>query len=153
LAQARIGLAGKGSRKLEEGAAVERLEAAKAELADPLGCDLAAGGAGLALDAVGDRLERARVDLALVRGAHERAPELAAVEGLAAAAALDHHDRLAEAALERGEALAAAPALAPAPDRGAAVGGAGLERARGAVAGGTVHLLQSTTSGVSVPLG
>ena len=92
----------------------------------------------------GDRVRKRFELLASHRAAagrpHEPSKQLAAIEALRAAVALDHVDRQLLRPLVGGEAIAAAGALAAAADRVARVGQAGVDhagRVEGAV--GTAH--------------
>jgi len=126
------------SRKLQIGAAVEFLQAVETEPADPLGRELAAVVTHLTFNTVNEEAELAGIQLPLVGGSVETAEQLLAVEGLAAAVALDHFEGLRNGALVGGEAVAARAALAP-PANGAIGDAAGLEGLRLGVAAGTGH--------------
>jgi hypothetical protein len=69
--------------------------------------------------------------------------ELLAIEGLAAAVALDHLECFRHGALVGGEAVAAGGALAAAADS-AVRDAAGLKGLGGGVAAGTIHSPEST---------
>src|SRR3954467_1505489 len=81
-------------------------------------------------DPVGELLEVADLDRALVRRTEHSADELVAVELLAPAVALAHHEHRALDPLVGREALLAARAFAPATDRVARLGEAGIHHAR-----------------------
>jgi hypothetical protein len=131
---------------------VESAEAFEAELADPLGWQLPRHSQ-LLLDPIDDQLEIARVDVALVGGADQRASQLRAIEGLALPTSLDHRQRLRLAPLIGGEAMAAARAP-PAPANGVSVIGApGLEDPGGGLAARAIHHRKSTRTSVPANVG
>jgi hypothetical protein len=132
------------SRKLQIGAAVDLLQSVKTELADPRSAQPSAGVPGLMLDPVDDLIESPGIDVALVRGANERAEELLVIERLDLSVPLDHLEDFRDGALVGREAMTARAALAATPKRGAGVGLAGLEDGGRALAAGTVHCLKST---------
>ena len=127
------------SRKLQIGAAIELPQSLEAELADPLRLDLALSAQCGFLDPVGDRLQLARIHVALVGSAHQTAEQLLAVERLTLSVPLDHDDLIGDGPLEGGEAVAAAGALAAAAKSGAVLGVAGLQGPGGGLAAWTVH--------------
>src|SRR5438477_5000165 len=110
--------------------AVEPHEPAQHPLADPFRFDLPPTPARLARDPVGELLQVADLDRALVRCAEHSADELVAVELLAPAVALAHHEHRAFDPLIGREALLAARALAPAANGVARLGEAGIHHAR-----------------------
>jgi hypothetical protein len=122
---------------------VEVSKTVEAELRDPSRAQLATRLAGLPLDAVDEERELPRIDIPLVGGAVEAGEELVAIEGLAAAVALDHLERLRDRAFVGGEAVTAGAAFAAPAD--SAIGDPpGLEGPRRGVAPGTVHSSEST---------
>src|SRR3954454_3235573 len=133
-------------REQERRHAVEASQSAQNALADPLGLDDASAPACLARDLVGEVLKVAHLDGALVGGAQHAAHELLLVELLARAVALaDVEHRTLDALVGR-EALAAARALAAAPDGVGRVGEAGVHHAGGfELAVRAMHCLNSTT--------
>ena len=102
---------------------VERLQALHHQFADLRALDLALAGAlELAHDAIDHALDALRIDRALAQGDLQRAHQLVAIEGHAAARFLDH-DQLAQLhALESGETPAAIGTDAAAADRGRILG-------------------------------
>src|SRR4051794_3670984 len=110
--------------------AFEPPEPAQHPLADPLRLDLPATPPRLARDPVGELRGGADRDRALVRRPEHSADGLGAVEPLAPAVALAHHEHRALDPLVGREALLAAGAFAPATDRGARLGEAGIHHAR-----------------------
>ena len=121
---------------------VEPAQPLEAELGNPLGAELASRLPRLGLDPLDDRLEVARIDVALVGGADQAAKELGSIEWLPVAVALDHFECLGNCPLIGGEAMATATALTAAPDR--LCGLPGLEDSSGCVAARTVHSSEST---------
>jgi hypothetical protein len=109
---------------------IQPAQTLEAQLADPLGAELASGAAAFVLYPVDDQIEIARIDVALVGGADQAPAKLRPVEGLVLAAPLDHLERLGLAALEAGEAPPALAALAAPPNGGAVLGTPALEDAR-----------------------
>ena len=109
-------------RELEVRAAVQFAERSEAELADPLGGELAAGMLHRGLDPPDDPLDLVRRDPPLVGGVQKCGPELGPVESLARAAPLHYIEGVGLAALEGGEALTAFDALSAAARHGAALG-------------------------------
>src|SRR4051794_36750452 len=102
------------AREQQRRHAIEPHEATQYALPDPLGLDLAAAPARLARDLVGELLEVAHLDRALVGRAQHSAHELVAIELLPLPIALAHDDHRAGRLLLRREAFAAARALTPA---------------------------------------
>ena len=122
---------------------VQFLEALETELSDVLGGQLATVVPNLSLDTVNEEAELPGIEPPLVGGSVQAAEKLLAIEGLAAAVALDHLQDLRHGPLVGGEAVAALGALT-APASGAVGDAARLEGLGGGVAAGTVHSSECT---------